>query len=198
MGYGRAVPDGVALAPVVDEGASSGATFSTLTNPDGDGINYRLAVFNASGALSVTTAGKAQVLVLGGGGAGNTYGGNGGRLMLGEWLLPSGSLQVVIGAGAPGGTDSGANQIGGYSSLNAPQIVGGGGGSGWNYMQGARAFYTTGGNYRDAYPSSITGSSIDYGRGSQGGDSSPVANRGMGSLPGGAGSSGVVIVRWAI
>ena len=198
MGYGRAVPDGVALAPVVDEGASSGATFSTLTNPDGDGINYRLAVFNASGALSVTTAGKAQVLVLGGGGAGNTYGGNGGRIALGEWLLPSGSLTVVVGAGAAGGTDSGSAQAGGYSSLNAPQIVGGGGGSGWNYMQGAMAFYPNTGGYRTAYPSSITGSSVDYGRGSQSGDSAPVANRGMGSLPSGAGSSGVVIVRWAI
>jgi hypothetical protein len=182
--------------PVVNEGSSTGATFSDLTNPDGDGKNYRLAVWNGNGTLVVTTAGLADVLVLGGGGANNTYGGSGGRIMLGKWKLPAGTLNVVVGAGAGGGTDSGAGQNGGYSSLNEPQIIGGGGNGGWNYMTGAMAFYGGGGQNRRAYPSSITGTSVDYGRGSQGGDSSPVANRGMGSLPGGAGSSGVVIARW--
>lgn len=189
----------------------SGGTYTTYS---GGGNTYDVQTFLASGTLVVSKSGYVDALIVGGGGsggcgnrtfgsggggAGTTYGGNGGRIMLGKWVLPSGTLGVVVGAGAPGGApESGTLQIGGYSSLNAPQIVGGGGGAGWNYVQGARSFYTGNGNYRDAYPSSITGSSVDYGRGGQGGDSSPIANRGMGSLPGGAGSSGVVIVRWEI
>lgn len=183
---------------VVDEAACTGATFTTLLNPDGDGKNYRLGTWTVSGLMSVLAPGEAEVFCLSGGGAGNTYGGNGGRPIHGFWRLPAGLLPVVVGAGAPGGTDSGAGQMSGYSSLNAPQIVAGAAGSGWNYVQGARSSYPAGGNYKDAYPCSITGVSIDYGRAGESGFSAPIANRGMGSLPGGAGSTGVVHVRWEI
>lgn len=191
MGYGRAVPDGVALAPVVDEGASSGATFSTLTNPDGDGINYRLAVWTANGTLVVTTAGEAESLIIGGGGGSTRHvgagSGGGGYIRDGKRILPAGTLTVTIGAGgvgdspagAPGGSAGGDTSIGSVTAQGAG-FVGG--------QEGARQ------------ASSITGTSVTYSTpATQADGTQKYGDGGQASATySGNGKQGVVYLRWRI
>jgi len=111
-------------APVINEGSSTNVTFSTLTNPDGDGKNYRLANWNSTGNLVVTTAGVAQGLIVDGGasGAGVTNdasaGGKGGDIrVLSRVALAAATITMTVGLGGIG--TSGASVPGGVSSLGS-------------------------------------------------------------------------------
>jgi hypothetical protein len=104
----------------VNEGSSTNATFSTLTNPNGDGVNYRLATWINSGVLSVTSSGYAEVFIVSGGGSYGLFqfgqygqGGEGGDVVRGIFTLPAGSLTVLVGdAGVYNGGAGGKSSIG--------------------------------------------------------------------------------------
>lgn len=126
-----------------NEASSSGATFSTVINPDGDGKNYRLAKFTASGTLVVSQAGKAQVCFVAGGaqgGVGNythSYGGGGGGgVLITSADLPVGSLSVVVGAGGGGATGDTSGNRGNNTYIAQLPLTAVGGGSGQGEMQG--------------------------------------------------------------
>lgn len=207
-------------SPTVTEGSSTGFTFSTLTNPDSDGVNYRLAVCNSGGSLVVTNAGYAQVLVVGGGGGGAALsdggaGGGGGGVRWGTFKIPAATHTVTVGGGGASGSDGGASSLGtilksggGQRGLvtNSRWDGTGGGGSAGAYNSGDPAYAHTGGgaggtlygsNSYSGVTLSITGSSVEYGAGGVSG--AGTANRGQGGGPStAAGGSGVVILRWEI
>lgn len=176
----------------VDERASTGGVFTTLLNPDGDGKNYRVGVWTATGALVVLAAGDAEVLVVGGG-MGNFDAarlGCGGDVVRGRFTLPAGRHAVTVGAGggqsAPiTGADCGqASSIGTVVvtavSPMAQTVPTGAGGTAASAGAGL--------------VSTISGSSVTYARG---GATPPTANRGDGG-GNAAGTAGIVYVRWEI
>ena len=140
-----------------------GPAWATISNtPTGtyqgdDGHTYAYYEFTTSGTLTVITAGLVDLLVVGGGGAGNTDqgkggGGAGGVLQVSQGLLPAGSLPVTVGAGGPAfkvpanyysrrGDDGEASVVGNY-------VAAGGGGAGCiNYRRdGIDSVKVPGGN----------------------------------------------------
>ncbi len=174
---------GIAPPPVVDESSSTNATFSTLTNPDGDGKNYRLATWTANGAFAVTSPGRVQYLVVGGA---NYYApipyGNAGDVRPGEMMITAATHTITIGAS---GTYGGVSSIGtlvvtssASIATNGTNALGGG---------GTVADHTLG------FVSTITGSSVTYARAQV---ASPVANTGDAGT--GSAAAGFVAVRWEI
>ena len=98
---------------------------------------YAYKTFTASGTLTVTTAGFADIVLCSGGGAGgpgNAYsgGGAGGVLQLTSVYLPAGTLTVTVGAGGAVGDNGVASRIGGYLSPGG----GAGGASSSNGLNG--------------------------------------------------------------
>jgi hypothetical protein len=125
----------------VDEGASSGCTFGDLTNPDGDGINYRIASFTSTsgGSLVVAQSGIAQVLLIGGGGgagwtqtgSGAAGGGGAGGVVETDLFIPAGTYSVTVGAKGSNGGSGNRSYAGGSSSIgNLIAAAGGGAGAG--------------------------------------------------------------------
>ncbi len=169
---------------IVDEGASTGVTFSNITVSS---VNYRLAVMTNGGQLVVTQDGPAEWEVIASGGAGgNTRAGGGGagKRKTGSGTLTAATYTAVVGAGVAGrgtqgqganGNDSSFNGLvavggggGGHSLSNVAQVGSngghGGGGGGGNSGTGnpAGGTSTDGGNaggngYRDATPSNRAG-----------------------------------------
>jgi len=102
------------------------ANFSDTATGSYTGFKY--ITFTASGTLNVTTAGFADLFIVGGGAGSNSQGGGGGGgvLQVTNAYLPAGSINVTIGAGgAPLGRNGIATNIGSYFSPG-----GGGTGSG--------------------------------------------------------------------
>lgn len=217
---------GVATPPVVDEASCTNVTFSTLTNPDGDGINYRLGVWNSSGNLVVTAGGTAQAVILDGGDSGwgtsndASSGGAGGDLRPVMALdLDAGTTAVTVGAGATGTT--GASQSGGASSIGSVTTANGG-----LYTLPGGVAGTYAGTGGKGNPHGITGAIVYYGPGGGGGggnggatgggqgenslnsgnQTAGTANTGgggggrwnNGTVAGANGGSGKVMVRWRI
>lgn len=196
---------------------ATGGTESTLTNPDGDGKNYRLHTFTANGNLVVTVAGWIRVLIAGSGGKGYTNGtqaagGGGGGFFDGWMWAPVGTLPAVIGAAqATAATDGNLSSFngeiqggggGGRNGTGTNVLPPGGGGSGGGVgvsgtADGAGAGGTLygGANSKAGRASTITGSSVTYCAGASFGDSAPAANRGHGSGSGFSSSAGVVHIR---
>ena len=109
---------------------------NTPTGSYTDGYDYEYVSFLASGTLTVTRGGFADVLLVGGGGAGGVGygagGGAGGMLYVENAYLPSGSLDVVVGAGGLGqtsGTNTGMIGLSGESSSLWEYFALGGGGA---------------------------------------------------------------------
>lgn len=187
---------GGASPPVVDEGASTNVTFSTLTDPDGDGKNYRLARWTTNGTLSVTTAGAARVLCAGPGMAGHpggdNAGGDGGSVFDGSMTLPSGSLAVTIGS-AVAWQAQGYSEVG--SLVRAHTVTKDHSSRAGDGAMGAGSGATPG----VGLTSTITGASVEYGKGGpQSGGATPAANTGGGGVAAAAGSAGVVCIRWEV
>jgi hypothetical protein len=198
----------------------------TGTYTDGSGFTWKYIQFNASGSLVVTRAGIADLLVLSGGGtaytnnsqdSGYNAGGGAGGLNNRPYTLEAITYTVTVGgaggnssfgslATSTAGLNGGVNNGGDQGGNNQPS----GGFLGWKaYPSSVGA--GAGGNGAANTPgvgvaSSITGTSVTYGKGgsrSQAtGFTPPTANSGNGgsSASSGtglanAGGSGVVIVR---
>lgn len=177
--------------PVVDEASCTNVTFSTLTNPDGDGKNYRLAVWNSNGNFVLTRGGVVQAHLIqggwnGGGGTNNTgVGGPGGKsLPLEALLLDPGTIAITVGAGAVADYTSiagGHSSIGSTSTSDSRALSGG--------LGGNRGVDTNPLNMGSrGIPSRITGSEVFYagGGGSGGGSSTNGSQSRYGSSNGGA------------
>lgn len=121
-----------------DEETSSGCTFSTLTDPDGDGIDYRLATFLDSGTLFFSSEGLADILVVAGGRTGTAGsqwqvgggGGCGGMVeQLAAFVLET-SYEVTV------GLSDKDSSFGTPRTTGAITAMGGAGGAGGTYNNG--------------------------------------------------------------
>ena len=184
-------------------GGVSNADFSdaaTGTYTDG-GFNYKYITYTASGTLTVTTAGFADVLVVGGGGGGTWAGGGaGGCFESTNVYLSAGTQTVVIGAGGPSTSSSPLNGItsrigpyygvgggaanfsGGVPHQGSPGGSGGGAfGSGGDAVGGAGTSGqgNAGGNFTNGH------------NGASGGGGATAAGGNSASSAGGAGGAGL-------
>jgi len=101
-------------AAVIDEDASTGATFYTMVDPDGSGDTYRVAEFLDNGTFVLQDGGGTVSWWLGSaGGSGGTYngtgvlgagGGHGAVWEMHDYYLPAGTYTVTI--GQPGSSAS--------------------------------------------------------------------------------------------
>ena len=171
--------------------------------PTGSYTGYQYWTFTASGTLTVTTAGFADVLVVGGGGAGGSgYGGGGGAggmLYATNVYLSAATHTVVVGGGGASVTKNrGYNGV--TSRLGSFYGVGGGGGGG-SYQGGSAdsgsSPGTNGGSGggRGAYSGNVgagTSGQGNDGGGPQGGGggANAVGSNGSGSNVGGNGGAG--------
>ena len=178
-------------SPVINEGASTNVTFSTLINPDGDGKNYRLANWNSTGTLVVTTAGAAQGLIVDGGNSGlgasnsTSAGGKGGDIrVISNLILAASTITMTVGLG--GVAVTAASAVGGASSLGslttanpvARSLVFANGASLTGGLGGAATFAGATGVL-----SNVPGSDVRFGGGGGGGQGG-----GSNGGPGGGGS----------
>jgi mucin-19 len=99
---------------------------------------YKYMGYSASGTLTVTTAGFADLVICGGGGGGGNGsgggGGAGGALLITDAYLPEGTLTVTVGSGGAGNTSASGN--GNSSRVNAYVSPGGGGGGSGSLIVG--------------------------------------------------------------
>lgn len=178
---GEWVKFGSAQKAAFNEAASSGATFTTLTNPDGDGKNYRLAKFTGNGTLAFSQPGTVRFLVVGGGGGGGSYmcaGPGAGGWVLDEYQkVTASSYSVVVGAGGAAeagiggcGVHGGASTVKGENvSLNTG-FAGGGGSYNWgdgSNMPGQQGVNIGGGGVVQSV--SIGNNGLGHGPGTHGG-----------------------------
>lgn len=156
--------------------------------PTGSYTGYEYWSFTASGTLTVTTAGFADVLVVGAGASGGANwgggGGAGGHLYVTDAYLPAGTLTVTVGAGGAASSLSLIANNGNPSRLGSLYSPGGGFGAGTgtaSHTGGNGA--SGGGGYRPAGVGGAGTSAIGY----NGGTSNQVSASGGG---GGAGAVG--------
>ena len=202
-------------------GGAGNADFSnaaTGTYTDG-GVSYKYLTFTASGTLTVTTAGYADVLVIGGGGGGSWEGGGGaGGYLESSVYFPAATYTVTVGGGGTGsgsaggqGNDSALGFLaalgGGYGRYQAVGASGGsGGGSGYltNPTAGGLGFAQQGNN-GGAHVGTVNSGGGGGGAGGAGqasngatpgnggaGKSSSITNTPTGRAGGGGGSSGTL------
>lgn len=193
------------------------ATGGTVTEYVGDGTNgvlgqrYKVHTFTADGTFTVTQGGKAKVLVCGPG-AGGTDGssdcpGGGGGAEEVTIDLSTGALPVVVGPATAmngNGAESsiaGVRAGGGMSSYPPAGAKGPfgafrGDANGATAGGGALGPGSAGGVPGPGLVSSITGTSVEYGKGGKNGVTATLP--GQGGTNRGPGSAGVVIVRYEI
>jgi len=179
------VNTGGAPTVTVDEGASSNATFSTLTNPFGNGKNYRLVKFLSSGSLVVEEEGYADLFVLSAGGSGgggynsgstSRGGGGGGAGDIHDTtvsggasiFIPAGTHTITVGQGVSNsnGQDSSAFGV---------------------LLKGGRVGGTATGGYSANWFSPGSGTNEYHAGGGGGGGYTQNGNSANGSAPGGEG-----------
>jgi hypothetical protein len=165
---------------------SSGVGAADFSNAaTGSYSGYKYLTFTASGTITITTAGFADIVVCaGGGGGGNSgAGGAGGVLAPATTVyLPAGTLTVTVGAGGAKSTTGNVSRIDQYFAVgggtcspgNDPGYGGGSGGGG------------------DGAISSADGTDGAANTGGGGGSSYASTTRGR------TGGSGIVIVRVAV
>jgi hypothetical protein len=184
---------------------------ATGTYSDG-GFNYKYLTFAASGTLTVTTAGFADVLVVGGGGAGGDRGsafdrnhgggGAGGFVSFTDVYLPVSTITVTVGGGAARKTEGGTSStfgklaaIGGgtgpYQDSGDFQPNRGGSGAGGAGAAAAAPRTAAGGmaNQGNSGGNGSSGGDSAADGGGGGGGASAVGAVGTGSV-GGAGGAG--------
>jgi hypothetical protein len=168
------------------------ADFSDAATGSYSGFKY--LTFSASGTITVTTAGFADIVVCGGGGgSGNSgAGGAGGVLQVTSAYLPVGTLTVTVGAGGARATTGNTSIIGGTyfgvgggtCSLSSEPGFGGGSGGGGGSQAGAGGAGVAGqGNAGGTSSAPAEG-------GSGGGGASAVGANASGSGAGSAGGNG--------
>jgi len=168
------------------------AVYSDANTGTYTGFAYK--TFTASGTLTVTTAGFADVIVLGGGAGGSTNsttagggGGAGGALVITNAYLEVGTLTVTVGAGGATGENTVNSLPGNTSRLGSYYGVGGGpaGGRTGTTRNGFPGGSGGGGGGSDAGAS--TGGAGTAGQGNNGGTG---ASSGAGGGGGGASAVG--------
>jgi hypothetical protein len=196
--YTRALSDGEIIQNYgvyrnrfeTNQAFATGGVVSTVIE---NGIRYRVHTFTSSGTLTVTNAGKMEVLCVagGGGGSGNFYddgagGGGGGLIYNTDYTVTTGNKTVTIGAGGTAGT-GGQGGTGENSVFDSLTAIGGGGG-GQHRSSGGNG--GSGGGSGGAYESTDTtnGGSGTVGQGYNGGTSVHYGYAGSGG--GGAGEIG--------
>jgi hypothetical protein len=181
---------------------SSGVGAADFSNAaTGSYSGYKYLTFTASGTITITTAGFADVLVIGGGGGGGAVGGGGGAggyLELTDVYFASGSYTVTVGAGGAGSTGRSTRALSGnISQLRIIYAIGGGGGGSDN-SGSFNASIVPGGNGGSGgggcYPSNSAGGSGASGQGNNGGDGLAASStQGGGGGAGGVGSTGTAV-----
>lgn len=202
------------------QGAGTGGTESTLTNPDGDGKNYKLHAFTSSSSFVATRTGFVRVLGCGAGGTGNgSWEAAGGGECWEAWfyVVAGVTYTVTIGATAASGSNAGQTSFGSLATwgggmggsvandtttmlTRGANQVGGHRGSGTGANSGGGATGNGSGSTRGAgRTSSITGTSVDYARGGSNGTTAP-SNPGDGGArsTNTTGQPGVLYVRYEI
>jgi hypothetical protein len=150
---------------------------ATGTYTDGNGVAWKYVTFDAGDTLTITTAGLARILAVGGGARGDGVNtGSGGNVFDGSYIIPAASYTVTIGAGA-----GGSNSPGGQTSVGT--FLGANGGRGLGTSAGAWAG-------TNGLASDITGTSVTYGR-----TLATAANRGDGGANNAISGRVVVAVR---
>ena len=172
------------------------AVYSDANTGTYTGFAYK--TFTGSGTLTVTTAGLADLVICGAGGAGftaNGYGGGGagGVLQITGAYLPAGVLTVTIGAGGALSNNGVASSIGSYyapgggsGSASANFGFNGGSGGGGSYGSGK----VGGAGISGLGNAGGTGATGDSGGG--GGGAAAVGGNGVTST-GGAGGAGTTV-----
>jgi len=148
----------------------------------GSYTGYKYKTFAASGPLTVTTAGFADLVLCAGGGGGgpaNAYsgGGAGGLLQVTNAYLPIGTFTVTVGAGGAVGNNGIASRISDYLSP--------GGGSGGTT---ANKGYNGGSGGGASWGTAVGGAGIS-GIGNDGGSSNTATAAGGGGGAGGVGAN---------
>jgi hypothetical protein len=189
-------PVGSGDGPTVDESASTGATFSTVGS-------YRIATFDATGELVVTSGGEVDFLLVGGGGAGTRWsvsggGGGGGVRRLNARTIAAGTHAIVVGSGGavPMNADQHAAGIGDGGISSFAGEAAGGGGTGGSRDLGlaasagrAGASGGGGGGYNDSIAPGGAGNTPDTSP-AQGFAGGAGANEGITARGGGGGGAG--------
>ena len=171
------------------------------------GLNYKYITYTASGTLTVTTAGFADVLLVAGGGGGGAAvrasggGGAGGYLEITNAYLPSGTLTVTVGAGGAGGTgganirnEAGNNGI--ASRIGSYYAVGGGAGAASSLDSNTSTFASIGRNGGSGGGGSFggAGGAADMGNAGGSGATSGTFGGGGGGGASATGSNGTTTV----
>jgi hypothetical protein len=166
---------------------------------------YKYLTFNSSGTITVTTAGFADILLIGGGGAGGFDtdagqgggGGGGGFNLVTNAYLPAGTLTVTVGAGGAVGASGNPGIVGSASVLNGYVGVGGGGGGSDARPSSGATGGGSGNNTAGPAVSAVPSQGFDGGplsssttAGSGGGGAGAVGVAGSGTT-GGAGGAGL-------
>ncbi len=89
----------------------------TISSYTASGVTYDLYVWSANGSVTLSSAGYARILVVGGGAQGTTglggQAGGGGYIIAGGYTLAAATLTVTVGAGGTGdGVNGGASYLG--------------------------------------------------------------------------------------
>lgn len=153
--------------PAGGVGAANFSDAATGTYSSG-GFNYKYITYTASGTLTTTKAGFADILIVAGGGGGGNVGGGGGaggHLLITNAYLPVGTLTVTVGAGGAGALANGgynAGQNGNASRLGSYYSPGGGAGSG---QAAGLSGYSVGGNGGSGGGAGATGTATNGGAG---------------------------------
>jgi hypothetical protein len=207
--YTRALSDGEIIQNYgvyrnrfeTNQAFATGGVVSTVIE---NGIRYRVHTFTSSGTLTVTNAGKMEVLCAAGGGAGGYLhggggGGAGGVIYNPDYSVTTGSKTITIGAGGVGGFQlptNGTNSV--MDTLTA--IGGGAGGSEAGPTPGANGGSGGGGSGYSTVQQGGTGTSGQGGSGGKGGfpDTSGVYGSGGGGggarQDGGNGKEGINVL----
>ena len=180
-----------------------GLASNTPTGSYTDGADYEYVSFTASGTLTVTRGGFFDILLVGGGGGGGDAlgggGGAGGHIYAENLYLPAGSLDVVVGAGAPpmpNGTVV-PQSMGGSSRLGSIFAVGGGTGGTGDSISGSAGASGGGHNTTAFFSLNIVGQGNHGGKGrgaaapyggGGGGGASAVGGNASGTISGSGGS----------
>lgn len=181
------------LAVLLMASAAHGEYVAASGGVETQDANYKYHTFTSGGTLTVSTAGKVDVLVVGGGGSGSPGkqnsryggGGGGGQVVVSNGVaVGTGAITVMVGAGGIGVTTSGVNgNPGSNSSFGTPVPVVAANGVGGNGASNAN------GGISGSGKSGGTGST---GGGGGGGDSAVGANS-PSAYNGGKGGNGTAV-----
>lgn len=205
--------DQVGVDPMALQWATvTGGTVTVVANSDGSVDEVH--TFTASSTLNVVKAGLADVLLVGGGGGGDNNGGGwaaggGGDVEHGYFSLTSGTHAVTVGTGGAYGATTGVTGLTSNLAGVAYAYPGGGGhivghvgpgGGGNNPNTGAAGAAGNGGGATSGagYVSTISGVSVEYGKGGATNGTTTPSGYGTGGTNNsglGAGTAGIVIVR---